>query len=1284
MRCRRVAVILITAMLLPLCLPSAAWAANYLSVAISGTVAGDTVTMADTVSGYTYSGATYNGTTWSTTLMPLNDTYIAEVKSTTGEVGLTTPFTNNGSTSSGSNNYFNYTASVPMPTALATAATWSSTNITRVAATVTATVLSVGGPLTNVGVEIATTLPGVTLTPPSTGALVGGVIWARTDANGAVQFQLTSTTPGALVPITLTSGGQPVGSTSVQLLGAGGAIQWPACSPSVPTACYTNLLVDGGPPPVGLQATVDQTTAGGATDISVLFTNGQAPVGDGGNADELYGSGSGQVSPGSTISLTLDTGSILPTVLTGTADLSAWGVAGTPSGYQVTVTATPIAFSWRNAGCAVGDTACVNATTDFSGYLGYTLLAMGGAAAPAGYSGSLPWSSLVGDMGGLSMTGNAQSQAQPTLDPATQALELQVAAPQITAAGTTNTASFAAFVPDPLVQGYWGLTPSQVTTGAWTGTTATGGATAPLTGISVARATENMANGTVSGFLITGSGLGYGTDTIELWPVPAPTLTTTTVRGGSEIDLGWNADPGATGYQVYEATSPGGPFSRITTTPVTGTTYDVTGLAPTTSYSFRVTGVTISGETAPSNVLTATTTPASPPAAPTGLTAAAAGPSQINLTWYTDPTASSYNVYAATSASSPFAKLNSGPVQSTTFMATNLTASTTYVFYVTGVNSSGEGPASATVSATTPILTSMTPPTGLTATAIDPTDIALSWATDPGATGYNVYSSTVQGGPFTQLTSSPVTSTSYTASGLLTGITYYFYVTAVAAPGQSGPSAVASATTAAAGSNGPTGLTATAVSATEIDLAWQPVSGASGYYVYRATSASGPFTVVNTTPVTTASYADTNLEAGLTYYYNVRAVTNGAAGDASQTASATTPNAGTTPSTTATLDGPTVNEILASPPMGPNISETVPTLDGVGSLAITGNAATALVAAAKGVTANFGGTTISIPPADLDPTQLQQVNPSLSTANLVGAELVFSLSPTVTPNVATDANGLPLSVAGQAYNVSASLVTPGGATAPLTALPQPLQVQLAYNPSQTANPGLVGVYLVSGGNTPVYASSGLANSNTVPATISSLGQYAPLAAVPTFVDTQGFWAEKDIAIAAAHHLVEGVNATHFDPNALVTRAQFTVMLARALGLAPLGASAISSLPFTDVSPTVWYAGTIAAAVQDGLVSGINATHFAPDAPITREQMAVLIGRMLALQNNAPPVPTATQQATLLAPFTDAATISSWAAASVAEMIQEGVMKGRSTATFAPLAPATRAEAAVMLVRALGV
>jgi fibronectin type 3 domain-containing protein len=1284
LRCRRLAPVLIGSLLLALLAPAAAWAANFLSVAISGSAAGDTVTIADTVTGFTYSGATYDGTSWDTSVMPLNDAYIAEVKTPGGEIGLTTPFAANGSTTVGGNQYFDYTATLPLPTGLAAAATWSNSNVTTTTADVTATVLSTGGPLANVAVEIATPLAGATLTPPVTGALVGSDVWARTDANGDVQFQVTSTTPGALVPLTLTSGGLAVGSSSVQLAGTGGAIAWPPCSSSVTTSCYTNLLVNGGPPPSGLTATVTQTSASGAVNVNVLFTNGQAPVGNGSNAEELFGSGPGQISPGSSVSLTFNSGSLLPTVLTGTGSLSGWGITSESGGYQVTVTATPAPFSQRASGCAVGDTTCVSADTDYNGFLDYNLVAMAGTSAPSGYSGAVGWSTLVGDMQGLALTGNAQSQAQPTVDSATTALELQVAAPHTTAGGSTNSAHFSVFVPDPLVQAYWGLTPSQLSVGSWTGTTTAEGASSALPALTVTRATENMVSGTVSGYSITASGLSYSTDVIELWPLPAPVLASTNVRSGSEIDLTWNADPGTTGYQVYEATSPGGPFSRITTTPVSGTTYAVTGLAPTTTYSFRVTGATISGETAPSNVLTATTTPASPPAAPTGLTAAAAGPTQIALTWYTDPTASSYNVYAATSPSAPFSKVNASPVQSTTFTASSLTASTTYDFYVTGVNASGEGPASAIVSATTPILSTMVPPSALTATATGPTQVALTWATDPGATGYNVYSSTVAGGPFTEITTSPTTGTSYTASGLLTGVTYYFYVTAVAAPGESGPSAIATATTAGPGLNGPTGLTATPVSSSEIDLSWTAVTGASGYDVYATTVANGTFALLYPSAVANPSFADTGLVPGLKYYFQVRAIVNGAIGGPSQTVSATTPSAGTGPSTTATLDGPTVNAILASPPMGPNITESVPTLDGVGSLAITGDAATELVAADKGVTATFGSTTIAIPPSDLDPTQLQQVNPSLASANLVGAQLVFSLSPTAAPSVGTDANGLPLTSAGQAFNVTASLVTPDGVTANLSTLPQPLQVQLAFDPSQTTNPGLVGVYRVSGGTTPVYAASGLATGSTVPATIASLGQYAPLAAVPTFVDTQGFWAQSQIEIAAAHHLIDGVDATHFDPNALVTRAQFTAMLARALGLQPGDSTAISSLPFTDVDPNAWYAGTIAAAVQDGLVNGVDATHFAPDAPVNREQMAVLIARMLALQNNAPGPVSATQQATLLAPFTDASSIDSWAQASVAQMIADGIMNGRTTTAFAPLAAATRAEAAVMLVRALGV
>jgi hypothetical protein len=81
-------------------------------------------------------------------------------------------------------------------------------------------------------------------------------------------------------------------------------------------------------------------------------------------------------------------------------------------------------------------------------------------------------------------------------------------------------------------------------------------------------------------------------------------------------------------------------------------------------------------------------------------------------------------------------------------------------------------------------------PTGLTATAGNG-QVSLTWNASVGATSYNVYSSTTNGGPYTEITS--VATTSYTNTGLTNGTTYYYVVTAVSSGGTSGNSNQASA-----------------------------------------------------------------------------------------------------------------------------------------------------------------------------------------------------------------------------------------------------------------------------------------------------------------------------------------------------------------------------------------------------------------------------------------------------------------------------------------------------------
>jgi unsaturated chondroitin disaccharide hydrolase len=112
----------------------------------------------------------------------------------------------------------------------------------------------------------------------------------------------------------------------------------------------------------------------------------------------------------------------------------------------------------------------------------------------------------------------------------------------------------------------------------------------------------------------------------------------------------------------------------------------------------------------------------------------------------------------------------------------------------------------------------------------------------------------------------------------------------------------------------PTGLTATPLSATQINLTWDALSGAVRYSVKRSTTPGGPYTMIAPPPVLTVhSYSDKSVSANTTYYYVVSALDVAGEGPDSTEASATTPLPDTTP--------PTVS--ITSPANGATVSGTV-------------------------------------------------------------------------------------------------------------------------------------------------------------------------------------------------------------------------------------------------------------------------------------------------------------------------------------------------------------------------
>ncbi|PAK55220.1 S-layer homology domain-containing protein [Paenibacillus sp. 7541] len=179
----------------------------------------------------------------------------------------------------------------------------------------------------------------------------------------------------------------------------------------------------------------------------------------------------------------------------------------------------------------------------------------------------------------------------------------------------------------------------------------------------------------------------------------------------------------------------------------------------------------------------------------------------------------------------------------------------------------------------------------------------------------------------------------------------------------------------------------------------------------------------------------------------------------------------------------------------------------------------------------------------------------------------------------------------------------------------------------------------------------------------------------TFGDMTEHWAREDVTLLASKKLIEGLGESRFGPNEPVTRAQFTAMIVRALGLE----SQPGQSGFLDVQAGDWYADPVKTAVEHGLIEGFSSGEFRPNDRITREQMSVLLLRAMELAGTR--VELGNKDA-LLGSFSDRDRLGGWSEEAVAVMVQTGLMNGRSGQLFAPKADSTRAEAAAVLTRML--
>lgn len=168
----------------------------------------------------------------------------------------------------------------------------------------------------------------------------------------------------------------------------------------------------------------------------------------------------------------------------------------------------------------------------------------------------------------------------------------------------------------------------------------------------------------------------------------------------------------------------------------------------------------------------------------------------------------------------------------------------------------------------------------------------------------------------------------------------------------------------------------------------------------------------------------------------------------------------------------------------------------------------------------------------------------------------------------------------------------------------------------------------------------------------------------TFTDTAGHWAAEDIATAVSLGLVTGYSDGTFKPNQTITRAEFAAIIGRGIQLD----TEVPALTFEDTdSIPSWASASIAILANAGVITGYEDNTFRPSAPVTRQEMAVIVARALDLPIDQTAVPT----------FTDSDSIQAWAKPYIAAAETAGLIQG-SNGKFNPNNKATRAEVVTLL------
>lgn len=710
---------------------------------------------------------------------------------------------------------------------------------------------------------------------------------------------------------------------------------------------------------------------------------------------------------------------------------------------------------------------------------------------------------------------------------------------------------------------------------------------------------------------------------------PAPTIQSA-AAGDTHVNISWSSVPGATGYEIYQSTTSGSYGAALATVAGSVNSYDATGLANGTTYFFVVRASIGIYDSVNSNEVSST--PQVPaPGAPILLTALA-GDGQVSLTWSVVEGSIEYEVYASVNSgayTSPVDTL-SGSVCSCD--VTGLINGTTYYFAVTASNAGVDSGYSNEISAT-PQASVPGAPTNVTATAGNgQATVSFTPPADNGGsaiTGYTVISSP---GNITA-TGAAIT---ITVTGLSNGTAYTFTVTAANVAG-----------------NGPASAASNAVTPYS-----PPSSGSDGGSDERSMPS------VPVSPVQPANDGADILVNGKTEI----------------AATATTTREDDKTVTTVVVDDKKVEERLEQEAYNTVLTILVNSGADVVDGTLNGQTVKNMENKEAVLEIKTGQVTYTLPASQINidnvrlrigsQAELEDINVNVRIAE-PSADTVKFVEDTANKNnyqvvvkpvdfeISCTSGDKTIAVSRFNAYVERTIAIPDGVD------PSQITTGIVLNPDGTFSHVPTVITLIDGR---YYAKINSLTNST----------YAVISSPKAFSDVEKHWAREAVNDMASRLVVSDVDDGRFEPDRDITRAEFAVIIVRALGLMQPGTGPDS---FDDVVQGQFYYDAVSIANEYDISSGYGNRIFGPDQRITREQAMTMIARTLKITGLEAEFASG-EKDKLLAEFDDAAKSADYARDSIAACIKTGIISGRNENLIAPKDNITRAEVAEIVRRLL--